>query len=99
MGFRNARASLTRVSALSVCSFTVPTPLVEHAEIYPRAVDADACPISVLIQMAQSSRALLATPDDLGSLLRNDFKIHLPQGCEKVLTHTVGAREAKRIEM
>jgi hypothetical protein len=41
----------------------------------------------------------MATPDDLGSLLRNDFKINLPQGCKDVLTHAVGAPEAKRIEV
>jgi N-hydroxyarylamine O-acetyltransferase len=41
----------------------------------------------------------LATPDDLGSLLHNDFKIHLPQGCEQVLTNVVGARETDCMEM
>jgi N-hydroxyarylamine O-acetyltransferase len=36
-------------------------------------------------------QSTIATPEYLGSVLRNDFKINLPQGCEKVLTRAVGA--------
>jgi N-hydroxyarylamine O-acetyltransferase len=38
-------------------------------------------------------QSTIATPDDLGSLLRNEFKIKLPQSCEEVLSRAVGVPE------
>jgi N-hydroxyarylamine O-acetyltransferase len=37
--------------------------------------------------------SIIATPEHLGRVLRNDFNINVPQDCEKVLARAVGAPE------